>query len=325
MPQISVIVPVYNVEKYLNRCVESILSQTFKDFELLLIDDGSTDNSGSICDEYEKKDCRIKVIHKPNSGPSDARNVGIELAIGKYILFVDSDDWVSNDLLDFLYKLIVKNNADIALSGYISTGNTINNSLLRCKETHVISKENIRKFCLNKEIVSPCGKLYKRDLFNKIRFPSGQIYEDIFTVFQVMSESNSVVVNLTPKYYYFSDITSITRSKFTKSRWDLLKAYEDVLEACMNETEEVQKLAEFRRNKCYFTLLCHVAFYGFADDYKDKDKTVRYLLKNFRKHYFSLVKSNLIPFDRKVIMSAMYICFPGVNLVGKLMRKFKKG
>ena len=117
MPKISVIVPVYNVEKYLRKCIESILNQTFREFELILVDDGSTDSSGKICDEYALKDSRIKVIHKENGGASSARNAGLDVAKGEYIGFVDSDDWIEMDMYGELYRLIKENNTDISVCG----------------------------------------------------------------------------------------------------------------------------------------------------------------------------------------------------------------
>jgi glycosyltransferase involved in cell wall biosynthesis len=117
MCEISIIVPVYDVEKYLKKCVDSILNQTFKDFELILVDDGSPDNSGAICDQYAEKDSRVRVIHKENGGLSDARNAGIEVARGKYLGFVDSDDFVNEDMYKQLYTSIIENNADLSICG----------------------------------------------------------------------------------------------------------------------------------------------------------------------------------------------------------------
>ena len=121
MPEISIIVPIYNVEQYLKRCVDSILAQTFKDFELILVDDGSPDSCPFICDEYARIDSRIKVIHKANGGLSDARNAGLEMAMGNYIAFVDSDDWIASDTYEYLYELIKKNKADVVSGSYVLT------------------------------------------------------------------------------------------------------------------------------------------------------------------------------------------------------------
>ncbi len=117
MCEISIIVPVYKVEKYLKKCVDSILAQTFSDFELILVDDGSPDNSGRICDDYAKKDARVRVVHKQNGGLSSARNAGIEVAKGKYLGFVDSDDYIAEDMYELLYKAIIKEEADLSICG----------------------------------------------------------------------------------------------------------------------------------------------------------------------------------------------------------------
>ncbi|NST07596.1 glycosyltransferase, partial [Enterococcus faecalis] len=117
MPKISIIVPVYNVEKYLEKCVRSILAQTFTDFELILVDDGSPDSSGAMCDQFAEQDQRVKVIHKENGGLSDARNAGIEIATGEYLGFVDSDDYIADDMYELLYTNIVKEDADLSICG----------------------------------------------------------------------------------------------------------------------------------------------------------------------------------------------------------------
>lgn len=227
MPHISVIVPVYNVEKYLHRCVDSILAQTFSDFELILVDDGSTDNCGKICDEYAKKDNRIHVIHKDNGGLSDARNAGIDWAFAnsdsEWITFIDSDDWIHPKYLEALYKAAEETGCKISISGYEeTTGNSPvveENSLLGV----TVNTEDF--FCEhNVNAVIACAKLYKKVLFKEIRYPIGKLHEDEFTTYKVLFKNDTCAFIDQPLYYYFYNIESIMKSKWTPKRLDAIEA-----------------------------------------------------------------------------------------------------
>ncbi len=200
---ISVIVPVYNVEKYLEECINSIINQTYKNLEIILVDDGATDNSGKMCDEFAKKDTRIKVIHKENGGLSDARNTGIDIACGEYIQFVDSDDCIENDMIELLYKNAKKYEADISMcSHYILTeeectpeGNGELNIYDRVQVLkEILLDERVRSYAWN--------KLFAKELFNEIRFPKGKVFEDILTIPRLFEKSKKVVLDNQPKYYY---------------------------------------------------------------------------------------------------------------------------
>ncbi|MGJ0706244.1 glycosyltransferase family 2 protein, partial [Enterococcus avium] len=181
MCEISIIVPVYDVEKYLKKCVDSILNQTFKDFELILVDDGSPDNSGAICDQYAEKDSRVRVIHKENGGLSDARNAGIEVARGKYLGFVDSDDFVNEDMYKQLYTSIIENNADLSICGIFDLyeGKTP----IKKTEKKLLLNRNeamIMIFHGNEISVHAYNKLYKKEIFESLRYPVGKYHEDSY-------------------------------------------------------------------------------------------------------------------------------------------------
>jgi glycosyltransferase involved in cell wall biosynthesis len=189
MDLISVIVPVYNTQDYLNRCVDSIINQTYRDLEIILIDDGSTDNSPKICDNYSDLDNRIKVIHKENEGPSSARNMGVEVAKGDYIAFVDSDDWVESDIYQFCVDISKKTNSDVVdfkpmlvteLNESKRFSDTRNYKVITGKE---ILRDYLRQAQVERSPFSVCRKLYKRHLFDDINFPTGKRYEDIVTNF----------------------------------------------------------------------------------------------------------------------------------------------
>ncbi len=197
MPKISVIVPVYKVEKYIERCVDSILAQSFADFELILVDDGSPDNCGKICDEYAEKDPRVHVIHKQNGGLSDARNAGIDRAFrysdSEWLCFIDSDDWVAEDYLEKLYYACIENEADVCMCDF----ERVDEKGISVEKPHdfpdgtYLDKEDI--FALlysNWRTVVAWNKLYRKKVFNNIRYDFGKIHEDEFIIHKVLKECN---------------------------------------------------------------------------------------------------------------------------------------
>ena len=236
MPKISVIVPVYKVEKYLNRCVDSILNQTFTDFELILVDDGSPDNCGKMCDEYAAKDKRIVVIHKENGGLSDARNAGLDWIFAnsdsEYIAFVDSDDWVHRQYLERLYGALIKNDADMSICDLekISEDGSI---LFNVGDKYLESE------CFNRELgyiymtyswkyVVAWNKLYKRNIFSTIRYPIGCLYEDEYLIHHIFHKCNKIVVINERLYFYLQRAKSIMSTpKVLKNKNDILGIYKD--------------------------------------------------------------------------------------------------
>ncbi len=235
MPRISVIVPVYQVELYLSQCIESILKQTFTDFELILIDDGSTDKSGKICDEYAENDVRIHVIHQKNQGLSCARNAGINVAKGKYITFIDSDDMIACDYLKRLLDTIRKHNADISVCqavDFINEKNLVNHNKTEEIE-EVLDSETacIRIYNGDKSIsVIACGKLFKIELFKELRFPEGRLHEDQAIIPLVFYKAEQIVVINCNLYYYRVRMESITRRRFSIKRYDDLWAIEKCID-----------------------------------------------------------------------------------------------
>lgn len=203
-PKISIVVPIYKVEKYLNKCIDSILSQTFSDFELILVDDGSPDNCPEICDEYAKKDERIKVIHKENGGLSDARNAGIKAASGEYIGLIDSDDYIASDMYEDLYRNACENDADISVCGAVVVAENQEAEFLKETKTVVMSnKEALEQMIYNHLFeVNAWNKLYKKDLFSDICYPVGMLYEDLATTYKLIDKSKTVVHSDGKKYAY---------------------------------------------------------------------------------------------------------------------------
>jgi glycosyltransferase involved in cell wall biosynthesis len=218
-PIISIIVPVYNVEIYLNQCIDSLLHQTHKDFELILVDDGSTDRSGSICDSYKEIDKRIIVIHKKNGGLSSARNAGIEISKGTYIAFVDSDDWIHPDMYYHLLNSLLESKADIALGrlNKVSQNKSFFYSNYSNDKSNILSKEILITKLLKYEIdSSSCSKLFNSKLFKNDRFPVGITNEDFALLYKLFLNSNFGVTNNFAIYNYRDREGSITNSTSNK-------------------------------------------------------------------------------------------------------------
>lgn len=213
-PAVSVIVPVYKVEQYLDKCVQSILDQTFRDFELLLVDDGSPDKCGEMCETWAKKDGRIRVIHKPNGGLSDARNAGIVQANGDYLLFVDSDDWIEKNMLATLYGLIREADADMACCNFRS----VNEDGSQHWDDAVITpgvwtEEDFWKQFFSSNAQTYCNvawnKLYKKELFDTVRYPVGRINEDVYILYDLVSQCKKIAATDQIGYYYLFRAGSI--------------------------------------------------------------------------------------------------------------------
>jgi len=224
---ISIVVPVYKVEKYLRRCIESVLSQTYKYYELILVDDGSPDDCPRICDEYANKYENIIVIHQENSGLSAARNSGIEVAKGKYITFIDSDDYVHEKLLEILKNNINKYKVQVSMCSFawVNDSKCDKNFSLINNTVKIINDQEAMNMLLNEQTTCVAwGKLYHMELFDNIRFPIGKIMEDMFTTPIIFKKAKQLVVDNQKLYYYNQEGTSIIRSEFNYNKLDLVEA-----------------------------------------------------------------------------------------------------
>lgn len=215
-PTVSVIVPVYKVENYINKCVDSIIHQTYENLEIILVDDGSPDKCPEICDEYAKKDARIKVIHKVNGGLSDARNAGIDVASGAYLMFVDSDDWIEPEMVEVLYKALVDNNATMSICNhkrvYENSDNCAGGNNFPIKDGVITGKELLSDLFFNEcgyWVISVC-KLYIKALFDSVRFPFGKVNEDQFILHKIVLQCEKIACVSAPMYNYLQRCDSIT-------------------------------------------------------------------------------------------------------------------
>lgn len=221
-PLISIIVPCYKVEKYLPECIDSIIKQTYTNIEIILVDDGSPDKCGQICDEYVTKDHRIQVIHKTNGGLSDARNVALDIAKGEYITFVDSDDYIAQDYVEYLWHILNQNKADISamLDKHFIDGKTLTTVIKEDKVNVISPKDYLCKLFYQINVTTGAqAKLYKKELFKNIRFPKGLLYEDLLTIYKLVNNCSRIAISDHISYFYRERPGSIIGSPFNQLKY----------------------------------------------------------------------------------------------------------
>lgn len=254
---ISVIVPVYNVNMYLDKCIQSIVNQSYQQIEIILVDDGSTDNSGEICDRWEAKDSRIKVIHKENGGLASARNTGLDIAVGKYIAFVDSDDYIRNDMYENMIKCMKDNQSDLVCCGrYRVDKNGIKEQFTLKRPKTFTTEEALKEWfcngCINE---AAWDKVYKSTLFENIRFPNGELNEDMPIMPYLFSRCQKITHIGEPFYYYVQRLSgSITTSVYNRKKgvaYDHLIAIETFVNAKYPILAETYKQLEAKYAFCF--------------------------------------------------------------------------
>lgn len=256
---ISVIIPVYNVEKYIYTCLNSIINQTYKNLEIILVDDGSPDNCPQILEDYAKKDSRIKVIHKKNGGLSSARNAGMKIATGKYIAFVDSDDSLNLNMYKRLHELAIKYDADMTMCQLLRVTMDSENNIVypktnnEEKEEVMSVTEALKAIMVNDNIGSYIvTKLVKRSLFDNIEFPDGKVYEDVATVYKILDRAKRVVFTSEEMYYYlYGREGSITGTFTEKKICDSMEAYYGRYKFLVDNYPEIEKDACLNWVKLY--------------------------------------------------------------------------
>lgn len=239
---ISVIIPVYNVEPYLRRCLDSVLAQTYKNLEIIVIDDGSPDYSGMICDQYAQRDQRMKVIHQENGGLCAARNAGMKIATGKYIGFVDSDDWIAPEMYEELYRNLKEYDADIVSCSYFRV-KPERDTTSRCDgEIHVYNRKQAMKEMISQFTIRTTfwNKLFRREMFDGLEFPEGRTYEGAILMHKVFDHAQKVVHVGRPYYYYFDNATSIINTRSIKNGISYVEAHIDRYHELMEEFPELK-------------------------------------------------------------------------------------
>ena len=280
--KISIIVPVYNVEAYLEKCVESILKQTYTNLEILLVNDGSTDKSGELCDKLALRDHRIRVIHKENGGLSDARNRGIDEASSDLIGFIDSDDYIDEDMYETLYRQMVASKADLSMCGHYDVYHQIPEKQVAEIKTWELMPEEAIKMVMEAKILSvtAVNKLYKKALFEQLRFRIGKIAEDAFIMVDLIHQCSKIVATNEKKYYYVHRENSITTQKFSLKFLNVIEAYEQNAKIISENYPDLYDVAIMRLNWAYFYVLDRLLV---DNDFKDKvleDRLISYLKKN---------------------------------------------
>lgn len=284
-PLISVIIPVYKVESYLNRCVDSVLNQSYKNIEILLVDDGSPDKCGEICDQYAEKYGNVKVIHQKNQGLSAARNTGIREAEGEFLGFVDSDDFIEEDMYQVLLQNIISSNADIAIGGIIDCYEETGKMYAQFDgEVNVYNgNEAIKSVLTNRGNVTAhvVTKLYKKTIFDKITFPIGKLYEDAYTIIDFLLACDKVVVINKGLYYYCHRGNSIVESPFGKRDMNLIHAWQENHRLILERMPELKEEIEFRYLWSCFYLLDKI-YVGNKEH--DEEKELLHILRSNTKN-----------------------------------------
>lgn len=313
---ISIIVPVYNVSKYLEKCVYSIVNQTYNNIEIILVDDGSSDDSGKKCDSLSKIDNRIKVFHKENGGLSDARNYGIDKSMGKYVCFVDSDDFVTIDMCEILYNDILKYKTDVSCCTYIDyydDKTVIKNDDV---ERYKVSKEEAIRYVMigDKIPISAVAKLYKKSIFDEIKFEKNRAYEDALIMIELFDKCKNISINTSKVYYYVHRKNSITTSKYNKKRdCDVIFAYEKNKSIIEKKYPDMIEIANMRLCWAYF----HVLDNMIRSNYKNNKEIVKYL----RDNYTFIMKSKYFTKSRKI---SMFFLKKSVYLYKLIVKFFSK-
>ena len=319
LPLITVVVPVFNVEKYLDECIQSILCQTYQNLEIFLVDDGSPDRCGEMCDAYAKRDSRISVIHQKNKGLSGARNSAIDVCTGEYITFVDSDDWISPDMIDQLYKSLVLEGAQMSCTSPESfyedgtmTGRNGSDEVL------VYTKEKALDCFLFNDYLTPCvwGKLYVKDLWKGVRCPEGKLFEDQFTTYKLIDQCERIVYCTKPMYHYRKRVGSIGHSSFNKKTYDLYDAIHEEYDFIFTKYgKNVPNIAVARITwEVVFANMMIMA--GYRDE-----KTIKTIQSFARKNIKRVWNCRYISVTRKVQICLFAYCFPAYVVFYHIYKK----
>ena len=315
---ISIIVPVYNVEKYLEKCVNSIVNQTYKNLEIILVDDGATDSSGKLCDELAKIDNRIKVYHKENGGLSDARNYGVEKSTGEYIGFVDSDDYIDAEMYEKLYEAIKKENVDVA---------ECNLKIIYPDREELFTEQNYYNVCTKQEYLeeylkiekifgSACVRLIKSDIAKKLKFPVGKLYEDTYYAYGLINVADSYVIMDAPYYNYLMRENSITNARFNPRIFDLIEIVEEFHNTVYENYPELEKAADCRKMYAYFSVLNSILL---EDEFKNNSFYPQ-IVNYFKENYIKLLRNKYITRNRKLSILLIKI---NINFYRRVLMKYK--
>ena len=323
-PLISIIVPVYNVEPYLYKCIDSIINQTYKNLEIILVDDGSPDNCGVICDEYAQKDNRIKVIHKTNGGLSDARNAGLNIAAGEWISFIDSDDWIEPTMYEVLLNLAQNFDSQISVGG-VADEIYENGKIITVKTTnsivsspYVLSRtQAMQKYFLGSW--SAWDKIYRREIFDNIRFPVGEINEDEAIVLQILENASNISYTNQVFYHYIKRPESITTTSFHPKK---LAWYYHCKANLSFIKENYPSLTEYAEKRYFSSILFFLIMISRENDQSQYSDILTELLLELKTNFKKIVRNNFLTTKDKFF--ALIFRFFGLKFYAKLEKIFLK-
>lgn len=320
-PMLSIVVPIYKVEKYLNKCIDSILCQTFTDFELILVDDGSPDRCGEICDYYQKRDKRVRVIHKENGGLSSARNAGIDIASGEYIGFVDSDDYIEPFMYEYLIESLKKNKCLLsicAINYVFEDGKSI------CK----VKDEEDQVFNFSDAILEmntyrlfdmgAWSKVYHKSLFNNLRFPVGKLSEDFYIMYKIFDRAQKISYVATPCYNYLQRQNSISRN--TKINHDFEYAAKEQMEYLETKYPELKVLA----HTSYASAALTVYDFYIKNNVKCSKEQLKHFKKILKENYSYIVKAKYLSKTKKIQFALFKINPILYRAIFILYRKYRR-
>lgn len=328
---ISVIVPVYNVSDYLVRCVKSIINQTYRHLEIILVDDGSTDGSGKVCDNLSEQDNRIKVIHKENGGLSSARNAGLQMASGAFIGFIDADDWIEPDTYEYMLGLLKKYKAEVAdiECQYAYSDQDI----IKKNKEHIEvyqGKDVLWNYfdrglkLQNSAPYSVCRKLYKRKKLEKKLFWEGKNSEDLLFNYEVLKATEIIVISNQVKYHYFQNVYGISIGPLKLADLGLLDVCAHIYEKEKNNTyKNINQLTKIKMARSYFSLLARLATAGYIkSDFPEIKSVSKSLTSGLRRNFMILMKSS-IPFNRKIMIVIFCIDYRIIGYAYSILKKIR--
>lgn len=303
---ISVIVPIYNLENYIDRCLESIIGQTHQNLEIILVDDGSTDRSGKICNKWKEKDERIQIIHKINGGAASARNVGIEYASGEFVAFVDGDDWIESNMYEILLAKMISTKSEIATCGMYLVNGKYRRKYKCQKGIRVYNKvDAIKNVLLEKSIdVSPCNKLFQKSVFLNLRFPEGETNEDAAIILDIFENATNIVQIGSPYYYYYQRDGSVSSTFDEKNLYNLYKHAYQIEDRIEHDYPELVKYANvYVLNQIITIIKCLL---------QDKNGNRGRELEIYRKALKNYESKNIVKYltiKRKILLLLMHLKF----------------
>ena len=303
---ISVIVPVYNVAQYLEKSIASIQQQTYQNLEIILVDDGATDESGRLCEQIAEQDERVLVYHKENEGLSQARNDGLKQAHGDYVIFIDSDDYIHPEMIASLYQQLVKEDADVSSCGVMNVYANSESPQTENQDDYFVcdTETFLREYLIGEKIPGTiCNKLIKKEIAAQLIFPKGLIYEDAYYHFDLIKVAKKYVVNTKPYYYYFHRGDSITTKPYAEKDLAYIDIYQKFYDEVVKKYPNLKEVAFFRLAYAHFFILDKMLLDENFKEFKDYPRIYGYL----KKHAFAIFKNTIFRKGRRISALALFV------------------